>query len=377
MFYTAVSDVWYETLILKEGKNMTMLDYIAQQPSLFQSALNNKAEIAAAFCELFSKSEPDNIYLIASGTSRNGAAAAAPFMEMVLGCHVHVLAPSCVQTLPGKKPLAVFISQGGNSTNTIAAIERLSDVPSLAMTGNPDGKVNTMCDSYMEIPCGEETAGPKTKGYTITIITLYLMALETAKASGRIDAAEYNEIVAALELAAQQYKENVVRTRAWVDANVEGLRIMTKVYLAGKRQGARVAEEGGLKLMETMLVPGVGYEFEEYLHGPTCSLDETVSGFYLLPVPSDEDYERMQRLVAYHRDLCKTVYTVGLKDSQDPRDCVMLTTGKWYTQPFEQILPMQYASAVIPGLLGIEDVGMKRFKALDGVLGIKYKKESH
>lgn len=355
---------------------MTMLDYIAQQPELFQAALNRKAELAAAFSALYQKTQPDSVCLVASGTSYNGAAAASSFMEAVLGCPVQVLAPSCVEKLAARKPLVVFISQGGNSTNTIAAIERLPGVASLAMTGNPDGKVNTMCDAYMEIPCGEETAGPKTKGYTVTIITLYLMALETARAVGTVGEEEYAEILAALQLTADQYAENVDRTRAWVEANTDTLCTMKQVYLAGKRQGARVAVEGGLKLMETMLIPGVGYEFEEYLHGPTCSLSDTVSGFYLLPVPTDEDYERMQRLVAYHREQCSSVYTVGLQGSDDARDCVLLTTGKWYTQPFEQILPMQYASAVIPELLGIADVGMKRFRALDKVLGIKYKKEN-
>lgn len=352
---------------------MTMLDYIAEQPKLLKETLENREVVSAPFCGLFAKEDPDHIYLIASGTSHNGAAAAAPFMEMVLDRPVSVVPPSRVSTLRGKKPLAVFVSQGGNSTNTIAAIEQLRGVPSLAMTGDPDGRINTMCDAYMEIPCGEETAGPKTKGYTVTILTLYVMALEAAKQCGSVTAAAYDEYVNTLGQMASACGENVTRTKDWVQRNIETLKTMKVIYTTGKRQGMQIAEESALKLMETILIPGSTFEFEEYLHGPACSIGTGVSGLYLLPVSTDPDYERMQRLVAYHRELCDSVYTVGLPASEDVRDCVLLTTGAWYTQPFEQILPMQVASAVLPLMLGLETEGHRRFVLLDGALHTKYK----
>lgn len=354
---------------------MNMIDYINEQPTLFKKVLEGRKENTELFCKLFSKINPDRIYLVASGTSKNAARAASSFMESVLGIEVTAVEPSRAAHYFGKSPLLIFISQGGNSTNTIAAIRKAGGMNCIAMTGNPDGTVNTMCENYVEIPCGEETAGPKTKGYTITILELYLMALEAASCSGRITKEDYAEYISALTLIGNNLEENIKRTMAWYEANKETIKGVSKIYMVGKQQGMNVAEEGALKVMETFLVPSIGFEFEEYMHGPTCSLASDVSGFYLFPVEDDEDYDRMCRMADYHRGIAPSVYTVGLPSSTDKRDLVLVPSGKWYASPFEQILPMQVISALIPEINGIEGEGAVRFKKLDSVLSIKAKKE--
>ncbi|NBJ93105.1 SIS domain-containing protein [Parablautia muri] len=355
---------------------MVMMDYIAEQAELFRKVLPRGKEIAAAFCDMAVKNNPGQICLIASGTSYNVACAAAPFMEKILAKPVSVIVPSQVEKLQGLNPLAVVISQGGNSTNILEVFEKLHGVPTLVMTGNPYGYANSKGERYMEVPCGEETVGPKTKGYTITLLTLYLMALEEGKRSGEISGQAYEEYVEGLTQASEYLSENIVRTRQWVQENMEMMGKMELIYVAGKRQGAKIAAEGALKVMETLLIPGVAYEFEEFLHGPASSLSENVSGFYLLPTPDDSDYERMQRLVKYHRDICKSVYTVGLEESKDGRDCLLKMTGKWYTQPFEQILPMQVISAAVTENLGLTGRGSRKFMGLDAVMQIKAKNEN-
>ena len=352
----------------------TMMDYIEEQAPLFAAALARHQALAEPFCALYAQVHPDRICLVASGTSRNAALAAAPFMETMLECPVLVMAPSQVTRLCGK-PLVIVISQGGNSTNSLAVFERLQGLPTIAMTGNPYGHVNKKGNVYVEIPCGDEYVGPKTKGYTLTILTLYLMALETARRDGTCSQADYTAILGTLEQAAQAMPGNVQAVRAWTAENIQALNGLKTVYLVGKRQAGMTAAEGALKLMETLLIPAVGYDFEEFLHGPTSSIDSHIDGFYLLPPPDDSDYERMQRLVAYHRSTGRTVCTVGLQAADNPLDCVVKATGQWYTQPFEQILPMQVISAVVPANLGVAGVGSQRFQTLDAVMGIKAKND--
>ena len=142
---------------------MNMMDYIREQPDVFARALANRASLAAPFVELFRAVEPDRLYIVASGTSRNASATAAPFMSQVLGMDVTVSAPSRLYAVYGQRPLMIYVSQGGNSTNTIAAMERFAAIPSLAMTGDR-GRICDLCQHYTAIPCGPETVGPKTKG---------------------------------------------------------------------------------------------------------------------------------------------------------------------------------------------------------------------
>lgn len=352
-----------------------MMTYILEQPAMFSKMLADRAGIAAPFAEALQKAQPDRLILVASGTSRNAAAAAAPFMEWALDLPVDVTAPSGLGRIVGKRPFLIFVSQGGNSTNTIAAIERTAQYPSLALTGDPEGHINTLCPHAVLIACGEEKAGPKTKGYTGTILTLYLMALEAGRESGSLTAEAYADCVKTLETVAEQLQSNIDRTLAWVESNTESLQKLKVVYLAGKLQSAAIAAEGALKLMETLLILAEGYDFEEYLHGPSCSINPGVAGMYLLPPVGDPDRARMHGLLEYHRSLCSEVYAFGPEAGEDPRDLSLLQSGAWYTQPFEQILPMQVISCELPDMLGLDGVGSKRFQALDKKLKIKFKSE--
>lgn len=351
---------------------MKMLDYICEQPDYFAWALENRKQIARPFVELFAQIRPDRLYIIASGTSRNGAATAAPFMSEALAMDVTVSAPSRVYQLYGGNPLVIYVSQGGNSTNTIAAMDRLAAYPSIALTGD-HGRICDLCTQYLHIPCGDETVGPKTKGYTLTILTLYLMAMEAGLETGRLPQERYDAYVAALQVAAGQFEINVQRTMEWQRRNDAALCGIKLAYLVGKRQCLPIAQEGALKLQETILVPTAAYDFEEFLHGPASSIQADTAGFYLLPPVGDPDRDRMQKLLEFHRGCCPQAYALGADDTTDTRDYAPQTAGVWYTQPFELILPMQMVGAVIPEELKLEGNGSQTFRKLDKLLNIKYK----
>lgn len=87
--------------------------------------------------------------------------------------------------------MIMAVSQGGESTNTIAAINALKQYPLIAVTGKEQCTINTMCDRRLPIGCRVETVGPKTMGYTATIYTFSLLALEAGFLSGKMDADTY------------------------------------------------------------------------------------------------------------------------------------------------------------------------------------------
>lgn len=379
---------------------MTMLDYIGEQPELFLKALEERKALTEEFCQIFAEKNPDSIYLIASGTSGNAARAAAPFLEWVWERPVNALAPSCLSRVWGKRPLLLLISQGGKSANMLAAAERMEGYLRIAVTGNADSKLNVLCEHQMRIPCGEEAIGPKTKGYTMTILLLYLLALESGLFEGSLHQKRYEYSISALERAAGQFAENIHRTRAWVGENEDELSRLSKLYLAGEGQSALIAAEGALKVMETLMIPASAFEFEEYLHGPSCSLGEDVGGFYFLSSADKREEEqkeeegkvnredgcqgiegsRIKKMAAYHREISPIVFVCGKESGtdasickKDKRDLFLLSSGQWFTRPFEEILPLQMISAVIPGKKGIEGMGMKCFKAIDQRLGVKEK----
>lgn len=353
---------------------MKMMDYIKEQPALLSEVLSNRKKLCCNFADYYMNIDPDRIYIIASGTSRNAALAASAFVSELLGIDVIVRASSENGSYLGQKPFIIYISQGGNSTNTIKAIREDNAEFTIAMTGNKEGEINKICKNYMEIPCGIETAGPKTKGYTVTILTLYLMALETALCKRLICERDYSKYIDAFEKSFSYLDENITRSIEFTKQNLSLLKDVKCLYVIGKGLDYRIALEGALKVMETFLIPSFAFEFEEYLHGPTCSVDVNISGFYLY-TDDEKDQQRMKSLIAYHKELNHSVFSVGREDSVDKRDLVLKLSDSPYVRVFEYIIPLQVISSIVPESLGIGDVGSKRFKAIDKILGVKAKAE--
>jgi glucoselysine-6-phosphate deglycase len=239
----------------------------------------------------------------------------------------------------------------------------------MAMTGKEQSRLKEICSRHILIPCGEETAGPKTKGYTATALTLYLLALG---AGDRTDEGE--RCLEVLSLIPGYMTENTGIVERWFEENKGNLQRMKGCMVVGKNTAGLVAREAALKLQETMLIPSAGYEFEEFLHGPVCAAGEEEGAVYFMPEEEDPDYRRMAALVEFHRGISPLVYTVGHGGKGgDRRDCVLKTTGRWYSSVFEDILPCQLMGAKLPELSGAGDKGMRRFKQLDQILNMKFK----
>ena len=109
-------------------------------------------------------------------------------MSRAMDVDVTVHCPSQVPAIRAARPMIMAVSQGGESTNTIAAINALKQYPLIAVTGKEQCTINTMCDRRLPIGCRVETVGPKTMGYTATIYTFSLLALEAGFLSGKMDA---------------------------------------------------------------------------------------------------------------------------------------------------------------------------------------------
>lgn len=349
---------------------LLMEEYIQEQPELLAKAVDEGVSLADGFAGFFSRMDPTSVYLFASGTSRNAACAAAPFMQEVLKIPVHACDSSCPARMAGPRPLAVYISQSGASTNTIRALRSAIDVPSVAVTGGGAGHLAEACGITVAIPCGQEAVGPKTKGYSLTVLTLYLMALEASRRLSRISKECHESIVSNLHGLGILVSSCIARSREWITGGMDSFSSMRCAYVVGSGLGHAVADEAALKIMETLLIPSAGFEFEEFLHGPACSLGPSVSGFYIATgLPGDLD-DRIRKAAAYHRSTGGSVFVLDFEKNAMPGDFVFCG-GAWYLRPFEQIVPFQMLGALVPEHLGLTGEGGKRFKKIDSLLGLK------
>ena len=176
----------------------TMHDCYRSQFSCMGHILAHKDELLKRFVEFYASNQLDRIYLLGSGTSYTACATAAPYMERILKVEVTPIIPSSFGSLFGKTPLVIAVSQSGRSTNTISAIEKLKEAGAQVVTltdprETPVGNAGTLS---VHLAAEQESVGPRTRGYSATVFTLYLMALECGFFQGTISKECYDQEIA-------------------------------------------------------------------------------------------------------------------------------------------------------------------------------------
>ena len=269
--------------------------YIRQQPALWRELLDSHQALIAPFARLFQEICPDRLILLGSGSSHYAALMARPVLERALGVEVSCLVPSeydPAAPLLAERPLYVAVSQSGASTNTCELIQalRAAGRPVAAVTERKDSPVGLAASPALVPPIGEERIGAKTKGVTLTVLTLMLMGLAVCR-----DEAYRDTLYAAMDRLIVHGPDNFSRTRAWCRSWRDELLPFRHFYVLGAADGLGAAREGALKLLETNYHPVSAYPLDEYLHGIQNALDQSACLLFLLP-PEGRDRERMLNL---------------------------------------------------------------------------------
>lgn len=341
----------------------TMYDCFLSQFHCMKKVLDNRKKILGTAAEFFLSKMPDRVYLIGSGTSYNACNAAAYFMEQILKREITVIAPSCVEKLYGKTPIAIVVSQGGRSTNTIDAIEKIhrQNIPVITLSDPADTPVGKAGDFPALLAAEMELVGPKTRGYAVTILSLYLLALEVARYEKSIleeDLKKYHD----------SFENMILSGEKWIDLcqefyreNREDLMEASHYIFAGKGVGGKVAQEAALKVLETLCFAANGYEYEEFLHGPACCTDEKLALFLYLT--NDEDQKRIIQTAEIIRKASVNCYIISHDRSVLGEKILFLPDSEeYYLSPFSDILFAQLISARLT-----EDMGRTRHPAVKNI----------
>lgn len=340
---------------IQQYQNMLrkMYGYYQSQPSCMKELLSNSKEIAGGFARLYRDLKPDRIYLIGSGSSLNACKAAGAYMEAILGVEVTSGPPSAPPVIRGANPLVLTVSQSGKSTNTVALLEKLrGKARTVSVTSGTDNPVAQMADFAVDILVGEETVGPKTKGFTGTVLCLYLAALEAALLCGSLNPAGYEREIGLLRETIEYGAQNLEACERFYRDHLDDLKAARHFLFVGKGPAAAVGAEDALKLLETLCMPAAGYEFEEYLHGPTICITEETALF--LFYSGDEDGARMEKLADIVRKASRNSYLIDRTGSLQGEHVLSLRAGdSEHMSPFVDIYFGQLISALLTQELSI------------------------
>jgi glucosamine--fructose-6-phosphate aminotransferase (isomerizing) len=183
-----------------------------------------------------------------------------------------------------KGALALFISQSGETADTLAALRHArSEGQKIAVVVNvPTSSMAREADLLLPTRAGPEIGVASTKAFTCQLAVLASLAVNLARARGRMSAEEEREIVAHLaeapEAIAQaiDHDEDIRRVAHLVQPARDVL------YL-GRGPDYPMALEGALKLKEISYIHAEGYAAGEMKHGPIALIDDAVPVIVIAP----------------------------------------------------------------------------------------------
>lgn len=303
-----------------------MLDYIHETQETALKILEDSEAICREFAESFAGKKYGRLILVASGTSYNTCVTAKYYMEKMLKVPCVPITSYGFAHYEGTffpdGDLMVAVTQEGESTNTIDALEKANElgIDNFVVTEYLNNTCTRTAQKKVTIDCGREFVGPKTKGYTCTVLTLYLMALEAARTCGNIDSVVYEDNKKRLHTVLSNINQVIEKTKVWFEKNKEDFKKIEKSYVLGYGANVGTAMEGALKSMETVRYPYFWFETEEFLHGPMASVKPDV--YTILIAPKTYGYDRTNALFKIMYEQNAHVYSIGAQEGVES-DCIL------------------------------------------------------
>ncbi|EIY4967976.1 MAG: SIS domain-containing protein [Klebsiella quasipneumoniae] len=334
---------------------MHVEDYMNETPARLLAMLTQTREDLWQAAKALTERGITRIILTGSGTSYHGALTARSFMQQWCGLPVDVYWPFLLDdsalTL-SDKALVIGISQGGGSLSTLAAMERARAAGHLtaSMAGEAPAVIDRAADLVLTVPCGEERAGAKTKGYHCTILNLMLLALAVASRQRRLSDEERKALLIRMDTTFNHLPTLIEASQAWVLNHARPLIDSADIRLTGPARLFGTVQEGALKMLETLRCPVAGYEFEEFIHGIYNAFDERSTLIMLDPFPD----ERQDRLAEILGGWTQHIYRIGPQVENNGKNMPFAFINDPDLAVFEYIIPLQMVCARLPPVKGID-----------------------
>jgi len=262
----------------------TMLTYVERSPGVIRENTKRSQDLTKQLVDEYVAKDYKSIWIVASGSSYNGSMCARYFLRKYLATEIKVITPYTfvhAENNISEDDFVFVVSQSGYSTNSIDALNTIKDRgrKAIAVTTNVESDMRNYADLLIDYGIGNETVHYVTLGVTGFALFLMLFALEAGLKKGLLDQTKYDELKAEITDAATVHEKVQIDTHKFYQDNFLLLTATTKALVCGLGSGFGIALEAALKISETVRIPVLPLESEEYLHGITLQLDPLMTIF--------------------------------------------------------------------------------------------------
>ncbi|HUA50831.1 MAG TPA: glutamine--fructose-6-phosphate transaminase (isomerizing) [Candidatus Sulfotelmatobacter sp.] len=271
---------------------------IFEQPAVIGDTLRsmfNPAERTITLADLpFDLASLSRLTIAACGTAFHSGLVARYWMERLARLPVDVDVASEFRYrnmgLP-KDGLALFISQSGETADTIAALRYAKQQGSrtAVLVNTPDSSMAREADVVLTTLAGPEIAVASTKAFTTQLTVLACLTIALGRARGTLDHAAEARLSRALAEVPALVAEVLGHDEAIRALALQMVKARDVLFL-GRGTSYPIALEGALKLKELSYIHAEGYAAGEMKHGPIALIDDGVP--VIVAAPSDELFDK-------------------------------------------------------------------------------------
>jgi glucosamine--fructose-6-phosphate aminotransferase (isomerizing) len=301
----------------------------------------------------------DSAIVIGCGTAHYAGRVAEYWLEQISGIAVETdIASEFRYRKPAfdKKSFAVFVSQSGETADTLAALRYCKEqgLKTLAVVNVPESTIWREADARLPTLAGPEIGVASTKAFTAQLSALAALAIAVGRARWTLSGQEEGRLVHAL-METPRLVADALACEPEIEKIALELAQARDVLYLGRGVHYPIALEGALKLKEISYIHAEGYAAGELKHGPIALIDEHTP--VVVVAPHDALFEKtlsnMQEVNARGGKLIVITDAAGAVACADiAKHIIMIPACDPFIAPLVYSVPIQllaYFTAVHKG----------------------------
>ena len=350
---------WDASAIEKNGYDDFMLKEINEQVVSIRETIGfklNKENIELDNISLSKDflSNINKIFIVACGTAMHAGLAVKSIFENLCQIPVEVDMASEFRyrnPLVNEHTLAIFISQSGETADTIQALKLAKEkgATTLALSNVIGSSITREADLYIYTHAGPEIAVASTKAYTAQVVLLNIIALYIAQTLETVDNDTIEEIKKQILLLPSKVEETL-KDDTIIKKLADDIYDVKDTFFIGRGIDYPVAMEGSLKLKEISYIHSEAYAGGELKHGPIALVENN------FPVMTDKKLlekseSNLQEVISRG---AKTIVITNQKIDKKFNYVIEIPEINKYLSPILSVIPLQLLSYYISKKKGLD-----------------------
>lgn len=271
--------------------NHYMLKEIYEQPAVFDRCWHHYYDRKSETLNIprlpLPISDITRLTIIACGTSYFAGMVAKQWFESLCGVPVDLEIASEYRYRQAPivgNSLAIFISQSGETADTMAALKHAKAMgqATLALVNVINSTMAHEADISLQTFAGPEVGVASTKAFISQLTTLLCIAANFAKENHRLSRLEEIALISSMKNFSELLSKTIQNSSAVKNA-AESLQNKSNALFLGRGAACALAEEGALKLKEISYIHAEAYAAGELKHGPLALVDEDMPVVVIAP----------------------------------------------------------------------------------------------